>query len=785
MRADRNGNFPLRNGFSWITMSLVVSAVWMTGCEVSDKRLHHVIPADFYVAPDGQDTNPGTANAPFASVSRARSAARQRIAAGLTHDILILIRGGTYQQAETLLFGPEDSGTEKNSVTYAAYPHEKVIFSGGRRITGWTRAMGGIWTAQIPEVKAGQWYFRQLFINGRRAVRARTPNPDDPMPWWIIRTSTQTENEDQPFMVTINGPVITWTHPDDMELVCIYNNEGGRKRLQSVDVEQQTLTVAPPHKWNPRCFGNDWYLSAPTAGKACYLENAPEMLDRPGEWYLDRTTGILSYWPRGGEDLNRDEVMAPFVQNTLLAITGTREHPVVNLHFRGIQLEYVDWPLPTWGYNGLFSCNVAVGSQENPSHRFIEAAVDLEHALSCDFVEGGIAHVGGMGLCLRDGTASNRIEGNEIWDLGGGGIGAGGGYFYGVPFTPAPGEYQGYRIANNYVHHCGLEYYGGSGICLYRSQDSTLSHNLVHDCAYFGMCAAGDWEKDTPFSKNNRIESNHIYHSMKVTVDGAGLYVTLYNQNTLVRNNLIHDTLWNPFGRGEIASGIHDTIPCHGLYLDGNNTGCIYENNIVYRNAGGPLLFNSAKSRNQWVNNLFQKDGTPPDEFIEVMQACTGLEPAYRQSIRQKETNPCIVHPMTSSGAPTSCTACQYDLPQKRRGVVAIFLTDEEGPAVRVVKLHGLDPLARYETKKYTGTLAKVDHSFFEGTFFGNSDKNLRATCLAALGDLPILSNIQPAQSDMEKSISGLELMEQGVKLKRNGVTQIIWITYEKGESVI
>ncbi len=102
-----------------------------------------------------------------------------------------------------------------------------------------------------------------------------------------------------------------------------------------------------------------------------------------------------------------------------------------------------------------------------------------------------------------------------------------------------------------------------------------------------------------------------------------------------------------------------------------------------------------------------------------------------------------------------------------------------------MVKLHGLDPLARYETKKYTGTLAKVDHSFFEGTFFGNSDKNLRATCLAALGDLPILSNIQPAQSDMEKSISGLELMEQGVKLKRNGVTQIIWITYEKGESVI
>ena len=405
-------------------------------------------------------------------------------------------------------------------------------------------------------------------------------------------------------------------------LICIYNNEGGRKRLQAVNEQEQTFTIAPPHKWNPKCFGNDWYLSAPTANKACYLENAPEMLDRPGEWYLDRQTGVLSYRPRQGEDLTQAEVVAPVVQKTLLAVIGTGEREVVNLRFDGVGVEHVDWPLPAWGYNGLFCCNVAVFGGEQPGHRFIDAAVEFKHARHCDFVDGGIAHVGGMGLCLRDGTSYNIIEGNQIYDLGGGGIGAGGcnvagGHLYAAP-PPAEDEYKGYRITNNYVHHCGTDYYGATGIA-----------------SYFGIIAAGSQDPDVPFARNNTIEYNHIYNAMTVTVDGSGLYVTFanYDRGTLVRGNLIHNTQYNTFGRGEVASGIHDTIPCHGLYLDGNNTGCRYENNVVYSNAGGPLLFNSHKSRNEWVDNLFQKEGTPPQEFIEAMGACAGLEPTYQQSI--------------------------------------------------------------------------------------------------------------------------------------------------------
>ncbi len=750
--------------------------------------------ADYYVAPGGHDVwsgkfarpNESGTDGPFATLARARDAVREgKAGAGLKRPVMVLLGGGVYTLQEGVTFGPEDSGTEQYSITYAAFPGEKAVLSGGQKISGWKKGVGKIWTAELPEVKAGGWYFRQLFINGRRAVRARTPNADDKVPWWIIKTSTISEQEDQPFTVTVNHPIPACTNPSDVEIICIYNNEGGRKRLQAVDEKQQTLTVAPPHKWNPKCFGNDWYLSAPTVGKACYLENALELLDQPGEWYLDRASGVLSYWPRSGEDLLHDEVVAPLVQKAALAIAGTAEQPVVNLHFRGISVEYIDLPLPPWGYNGLFSCNVATGSKEQPGHRFIEAAVEMENAQSCSFTDGAIAHVGGMGLCARDGTGDIRIEGSELYDLGGGGIGAGGcnvagGYLHAAP-PPAPDAYRGYRITNNYIHHCGTDYYGGSGICLYLAQEAVISHNLVHDTAYFGIAAAGSQDPAVPFAKNNIIEYNHIYNAMQVTVDGAGLYITFanYDRGTLVRGNLIHDTQWNPFGRGEVASGIHDTIACHGLYLDGSNTGCQYVNNVVYRNAGGPLLFNSAKSRNIWIDNLFQKDGTPPQEFIEAMAACTGLEPAYQQSLLKQQPNPCTIQLLSDSNIQL-WSAYQFDLPQQKRGVVEIFQHTENLPDSLAVKLRGLEAEASYEIKGYAGTLARADRSFYEGTFFGTCDQNLFTVYLAALEDLPILSSVQPIPLEVAKPMTGRQLLEKGLTIHPAETAQVFWMVYTR-----
>ena len=138
--------------------------------------------ADFFVATDGDDGNCGSADKPFATVARARDAVREKIAAGLDKDVLVLIRGGTYPIDRTIAFGPEDSGTAEHSVTYAAAPQErdKVLITGGRRITGWTACDGPgcYWQTHVPEVQAGQWWFRQLWADGLRCRRGRYPQHD-------------------------------------------------------------------------------------------------------------------------------------------------------------------------------------------------------------------------------------------------------------------------------------------------------------------------------------------------------------------------------------------------------------------------------------------------------------------------------------------------------------------------------------------------------------------------------------------------------------------------------
>ena len=140
-------------------------------------QLGHAAAAEFHVAADGDDANPGTEAQPFATVGKAREAVRPLIAAGLAADVTVWIGEGTYRLAEPLTFGPEDSGTSQFAVTYRAKEGQRVTFSGGRTITGWQRGAGELWVATVPGVQDG-WTFRNLFVDGRRAIRARTPNHD-------------------------------------------------------------------------------------------------------------------------------------------------------------------------------------------------------------------------------------------------------------------------------------------------------------------------------------------------------------------------------------------------------------------------------------------------------------------------------------------------------------------------------------------------------------------------------------------------------------------------------
>jgi len=708
--------------------------------------------ADFYVATEGKDTNPGTAAAPFATLTRARNAAREKVAAGLTRNLLVLIRGGTYPQADTLAFGPEDSGTEEHSVTYAAAPGETVVLSGGRRITGWKKGDGEVWTAEIPGVKAGKWYFRQLFVNGQRAIRARTPNRG-----WCDGRPVQPIQQDRPqdpvvIRIKVAGGVAAWRNPEDIELAYVRNNDGGRKALQSIDAAAQTITLRPPHRWAPKCFGFDWYNGVPDG--RCYLENALEFLDSPGEWYLDRTAGVLSYWPRTGEDLSQCAVVAPVVQNTLLAVAGMRQRPVLNLHFRGVHVEHVDWPLPDNGFMGLFSCNVPVFREGgDPGHRFIEAAVEIAHARSCSFRDGAIGRVGAMGLVLREGTAGIAVEGNHIQQTGAGGIGLGhcnvaAGYLKAAP-PPEPGEYERFRVCNNYIHHCGSDYHGGTGIAVYRMKHSTISHNLVHDTAYFGICFGGDQDPKWNFVQGNTLERNHIHHAMQVTQDGAGLYVCFAHAGgkNLIRGNLIHDTSANN------ASA--------GLYLDSACAGVTFDHNVIYRNPSMAIILNRKEdlAKNTWTGNLVLsgRDEAPPEEFVEAMKAHAGLEAAYRKTLQGTDPQPCELHVLEGGEG----SAWQFDFPAQGRGVLYwVNAQPATGKAVGL-KPRNLDPAARYTLKAYSG---QVQPTLAPG------DGRLHFPMARKIGPAPGLG--------VPESATGRDLLDKGVTLKDGA--GVIWISYQR-----
>ncbi|MBN1341239.1 MAG: right-handed parallel beta-helix repeat-containing protein [Phycisphaerae bacterium] len=628
---------------AWAGMVIrILAAAAMTGgpgcAEVMAAEADKV---HYYVAPTGKDTNPGTAAEPFATVGRARDEVRKRIAGGLDRDIVVLIRGGTYPQTETLAFGPEDSGTDTHSITYAAAPGEKVVLSGGRAIAGWKRGPGTVWTAELPEVRAGKWYFRQLFVAGRRAIRARTPNR--PAWWKLVPRPDNSDANGATITLGVDHPIGAWKNVSDVEVIWLNNNDASRKRLGSVRQGDNTFTLPPPHQW-PHGLPVEYNIGFPSKGFPCYFENALEMLDEPGEWYLDRSTSVLSYWPREGEDLTRDEVIAPLVQSTLLAIRGTPERPVRNLHFQGIRVTYVDWPLPAYGFTSMFGCLQVLEQSDPPGAKkmlWIDAAVSFRHARGCNFTRGAVEHAGAIGLSLLNGCAENVIEGNDLHDLGGGGITAGqlrnrDTWKWADPL--GKDDHKGYRIANNHIHDCGADYIGAVGICAVLTQDVVIAHNLIHDISYAGIVLSGN---ETPepdyakFAKSAAVEYNHIHDVLKVAVDGAGIYASFPHAGSgaAIRGNLIHDLRPNPSNPREVGPW-----SAAGIYLDGvrPQLGCRdyrIEDNLVYKTTA-PLFFCACGPEgNHILNNVFLPAGVPAKESLEAAQSRAGLEPAYRRAL--------------------------------------------------------------------------------------------------------------------------------------------------------
>ena len=534
----------------------------------------------FYVAPDGRDgwlgmipqPNAAATDGPLATIGQAQQAIRRLKKQGPLPGPVKVYIAGVHRISEPIVFTAEDSGTELCPITYQAQPGREAVFSGGQPITGWKKGAGQCWTAEIPAVRAGKWYFRQLFVNGRRACRARTPNEGFLRVTGLSDTKTKGPWEKGTTGLRFEpGDIRPWADLHNVEVVVFHSWNTSRVRIESVDVPGSTVaftgpTVFRPLAWDPK--------------QRYYVENAIELLDAPGEWYLDRQTGLLSYWPLPGEDMTRAEVVAPRLTE-LLRFDGDPDKGcfIDWVSLLGLSLEHADWSLPDTGYG------------DPQAAVTVPAVVSARGVRHCTIERCEIAHVGNYGLWLSRGCKQNRIAECHIWDLGAGAV------RIGEPVKPPTdvAESTGNLVTNNYLHD-GCEVYAGAvGLWLAQSSHNTISHNEIHSFNYSGMSIGWNWDESPTRTLGNLIEYNHVHHVVRGMLSDAGGIYTLGTQTgTIIRDNIFHDIF--PY-RGSPAMA-------WGIYFDQGSNGLLVENNIVYRTLTGGIM-NLGNPGNIVRNNIF------------------------------------------------------------------------------------------------------------------------------------------------------------------------------------
>ena len=613
----------------------------------------HAAPAEIWVAPNGNDNGAGTKEQPLASIAFAQRNARdlrRTNHASITDGIRIVLRGGTYTLSTPLFVRSEDSGTAASPTIFESAPGEKAVLSGGIAIRGWRKlgdtseplagarsyerlpatARGNVWVAEAPIVGGRSLRFRELWVKGRKATRARTPN--DPNMSRLAAWDRKAEAATIP--ATALGGL---ERGDHVEMVVEQQWEIAILRLRGIEggPDQTRLTFQSPESAIE--FQHPWPqpILPPKGGGAFYLVNAIEFLDSPGEWYQDFATGLVYYWPWPDEDLGRDETIAPVLEQ-IVAIAGTLDRPVEHVRFRNLGFAHTAWNEPSRrghvplqaGMPMIEAYKLAVPG--TPDKKSLEnqawitrlsAAVSVTAANDVRFERCQFEHTGASALDFGAGSHESSVVGCVFTDIGGNGIQLGsfqeGGVETHVPYAPTDNREvcAKIRIANNVLRDTANADWGCVAVIAGYARELAIEHNDIADTSYTGISVGWGWTRTTNASRDNRIFANSIRHIATRVCDTAGVYTLSAQPGTVVSENVVED----------VAINRYVDRPEHWFYLytdEGTSNVVVRDNwcpeERFLKNANGP-------------GNVWQNNGPMVSDDIKRR---AGLEPAFRDLLK-------------------------------------------------------------------------------------------------------------------------------------------------------
>ena len=599
---------------------------------------HWLLAGEIWISPKGSDFNDGTRQSPKATLTSALRQAREwrrtednRIQGGIT----IYVEGGTYAFHEPVFIRPEDSGTKESPTIIRSVGDEKVILSGGISINGWKK-QGKVWVADVPAFNGRPLDFRQLWVNGKKAVRARDVEDFEKM----NRICSVDEKNEILYVPAVsirrlidNKGNLKAKYAEMVlhQMWCVAN-----LRIRSVEVQGDSAAIRFHQPESRIQFEHLWPRPMVTTdghNSAFYLTNARELQDVPGEWYHDIDARKVYYYPREGEKMQEAEVIVPAVE-TLVRVEGTVDRPVCHIRFEKITFSYTTWMRPSEKGHvplqaGMYLTDgyrIDPKMQRNYLNHPLDnqgwlgrpaAAVRVVAAKQIDFERCRFEHLGSTGLDYEEAVQGGVVRGCLFRDIAGNGLLVGSfspaAHETHLPYDPADRREvcTQQHINNCYFTEIGNEDWGCLAIAAGYVGDVNIEHNEISEVPYSGISLGWGWTQTVNCMRNNRVHANLIHHYAKHMYDVAGIYTLGSQPKSYVTENCVH-SIYKP-------GYVHDPNHWFYLYTDEGSSFITVRDNWT---EGEKYLQNANGPGNVWENN-----GPKVDNDVRER---AGLEAGYK-----------------------------------------------------------------------------------------------------------------------------------------------------------